>query len=46
MNAVKLMLTFSADQAKLLRDLAKSECLPMATLAKQIILKYLVSQQQ
>ena len=40
-NQMKLVLSLSGEQADQLRSLADKECLPMTTLAKQIIFKYL-----
>ena len=42
---VKLVVTFSNDQARQLRELADKECLPMTTLVKQVSLKHLANQQ-
>lgn len=44
-ESIKLVITLSGVQAQQLRDIAERECLPMTTLAKQIVLKYLASQQ-
>jgi len=41
----RITMALSGKPAEQFRELAKRECLPMTALAKQIILKYLASQQ-
>lgn len=41
MNQYKIVLSLTIEQGRQIQELAKKECLPVATLAKAIILKYL-----
>ena len=41
----RITISLSGKAAEQFRELAKRECLPMTALAKQIVLKYLASQQ-
>ena len=45
MEQSRIIIVLTGKPNQQLRELAEKECLPMTTLAKQIVLKYLASQQ-
>ena len=45
MNQYKIVLSLTVEQGRQIQELAKKECLPVATVTKSIVLKYLTAQQ-